>query len=46
MWPYLSRNFRAFETYLVVTVIYLLLTLLLRRLLDRLGRRLFAGRMP
>ncbi len=41
-----SRNFRAFETYLVVTVIYLLLTLLLRRLLDRVGRRLFAGRMP
>jgi polar amino acid transport system permease protein len=41
-----SRNFRAFETYLVVTVIYLLLTLLLRRLLDRFGRRLFAGRMP
>jgi len=41
-----SRNFRAFETYLVVTVIYLLLTILLRRLLDRLGRRLFAGRMP
>ena len=41
-----SRNFRAFETYLVVTVIYLLLTILLRRLLDRFGRRLFAGRMP
>ena len=41
-----SRNFRAFETYLVVTVIYLLLTLLLRRLLDRFGRRFFAGRMP
>jgi len=41
-----SRNFRAFETYLVVTVIYLLLTILLRRLLDRAGRRLFAGRAP
>ena len=41
-----SRNFRAFETYLVVTVIYLLLTLVLRRLLDRVGRRLFAGRTP
>jgi len=41
-----SRNFRAFETYLVVTVIYLLLTILLRRLLDRVGRRLFAGRTP
>lgn len=41
-----SRNFRAFETYLVVTVIYLLLTILLRWLLGRAGRRLFAGRMP
>ena len=41
-----SRNFRAFETYLDVTIIYLLLTILLRRLLDRVGRRLFAGRMP
>ena len=41
-----SRNFRAFETYLVVTVIYLLLTILLRRLLGRFGRRLFAGRVP
>jgi len=40
-----SRNFRAFETYLVVTVIYLLLTILLRRLLGRAGRRLFAGRV-
>ena len=41
-----SRNFRAFETYLVVTAIYLLLTILLRRLLGRFGRRLFAGRAP
>jgi len=41
-----SRNFRAFETYLSFPVIYLLLTILLRRLLDRFGRRLFAGRMP
>jgi polar amino acid transport system permease protein len=40
-----SRNFRAFETYLAVTAIYLLLTILLRRLLARFGRRLFAGRV-
>ncbi|MGE4252634.1 MAG: amino acid ABC transporter permease [Parvibaculaceae bacterium] len=40
-----SRNFRAFETYLVITVIYLVLALLLRRFLALLGRRLFAGRV-
>jgi polar amino acid transport system permease protein len=40
-----SRNFRAFETYLAVTAIYLLLTILLRRLFARFGRRLFAGRV-
>ena len=40
-----SRNFRAFETYLVITVIYLVLALLLRRLLALFGRRLFAGRV-
>ncbi|WP_119270008.1 amino acid ABC transporter permease [Taklimakanibacter deserti] len=39
-----SRNFRSFETYLVVTVIYLILALLLRRLLALAGRSLFAGR--
>ncbi|MBV9521617.1 MAG: amino acid ABC transporter permease [Alphaproteobacteria bacterium] len=39
-----SRNFRAFETYLVVTAIYLALAILLRRVLARCGRRLFAGR--
>ena len=41
-----SRNFRSFETYLVVTVIYLILALLLRRLLALAGRSLFAGRTP
>lgn len=41
-----SRNFRAFEIYVVVTVIYLVLSIALRWLLDRLGRRLFAGRTP
>jgi polar amino acid transport system permease protein len=39
-----SRNFRAFETYLVVTAVYLVLAVLLRRLLARCGRRLLAGR--
>jgi polar amino acid transport system permease protein len=39
-----SRNFRAFETYLVVTAIYLALAVLMRRLLARFGRRLVAGR--
>ncbi|HWT98573.1 MAG TPA: amino acid ABC transporter permease, partial [Terriglobales bacterium] len=39
-----SRNFRSFETYFIVTVIYLLLAVALRRLSARFGRRLFAGR--
>jgi polar amino acid transport system permease protein len=39
-----SRNFRSFETYFAITLIYLALALLLRHLLARLGRRLFAGR--
>jgi polar amino acid transport system permease protein len=39
-----SRNFRAFETYLVITAVYLALAVLLRRLLARGGRRLLAGR--
>ena len=38
-----SRNFRAFESYLVATVIYLALALLLRAALRRLGARIFAG---
>lgn len=41
-----SRNFRSFETYLVITVIYLALAVLLRRLLALAGRGLFAGRSP
>ena len=40
-----SRNFRAFEIYIVVTAIYLLLSIALRMLLNRIGRRLFSGRM-
>jgi polar amino acid transport system permease protein len=39
-----SRNFRSFETYLVVTVIYLLIAIAMRRLLAFAGRGLFAGR--
>lgn len=41
-----SRNFRAFEIYIVATVIYLALSVALRWLLNRLGARLFAGRLP
>lgn len=41
-----SRNFRSFETYLVITVIYLALAVLMRRLLALAGRSLFAGRSP
>jgi len=40
-----SRNFRSFETYLVITAIYLVLAVLLRRLLALAGRGLFAGRV-
>ncbi|MGF6933703.1 polar amino acid transport system permease protein [Paraburkholderia sp. UCT70] len=41
-----SRNFRSFESYLIITATYLLLSILLRQLLNRLGRGLFAGRTP
>jgi polar amino acid transport system permease protein len=40
-----SRNFRAFETYLAITVIYLVLAVALRRLLALAGRGLYAGRV-
>ncbi|GAB3629677.1 ABC transporter permease [Pandoraea terrae] len=39
-----SRNFRAFESYLIITVIYLLMSIALRQLLNRLSRGLFSGR--
>ena len=39
-----SRNFRSFETYAVITLIYFLLAMMMRRLLVRAGRGLFAGR--
>jgi polar amino acid transport system permease protein len=39
-----SRNFRAFETYFVITVVYFALAVVIRRALARGGRRLLAGR--
>ena len=39
-----SRNFRSFETYLIVTTMYLALAIAMRRLLVLGGRSLFAGR--
>jgi polar amino acid transport system permease protein len=39
-----SRTYRAFETYFVITLVYLAMALSLRWLLARAGRRLFAGR--
>ncbi|HUS52478.1 MAG TPA: amino acid ABC transporter permease [Thermohalobaculum sp.] len=41
-----SRNFRSFETYLVVTLIYLVLAVLMRRMLVLGGSKLFLGRDP
>ncbi|NML30037.1 amino acid ABC transporter permease [Paraburkholderia antibiotica] len=39
-----SRNFRSFESYLIITATYLLMSIVLRQLLNRFGRGLFAGR--
>lgn len=39
-----SRNFRAFEAFIVATLIYLALSVLLRRLLNWLGPRFIYGR--
>jgi polar amino acid transport system permease protein len=41
-----SRNFRSFESYVIITVTYLVLSIVLRQLLNWLARGLFAGRMP
>jgi polar amino acid transport system permease protein len=41
-----SRNFRAFETYVVITLAYLALAVALRALLHAIGRKLFAGGPP
>jgi polar amino acid transport system permease protein len=40
-----SRTYRAFETYLVIGAIYLVMSIGLRRLMRFAGQRLFAGRM-
>jgi polar amino acid transport system permease protein len=39
-----SRNFRAFETYLLTTVLYLLMAIGVRQLLAWLGQRWLMGR--
>ncbi|MFT3720775.1 amino acid ABC transporter permease [Pseudorhodoferax sp.] len=39
-----SRNFRAFEAFIVATALYLLLSVLLRRLLNWIGPRFIYGR--
>jgi polar amino acid transport system permease protein len=39
-----SRNFRAFEAYLVATAIYLVLAIGVRRFLNWVGPRFFFGR--
>jgi polar amino acid transport system permease protein len=39
-----SRNFRSFEAYLIITATYLVLSIVLRQVLNRLGKGLFAGR--
>lgn len=39
-----SRNFRAFEAFIVATAVYLFLSILTRRLLNWLGPRFFFGR--
>ncbi|MBB5419959.1 amino acid ABC transporter permease [Paraburkholderia sp. JPY303] len=39
-----SRNFRSFESYVIITATYLLMSIVLRQLLNRFGRGLFAGR--
>jgi polar amino acid transport system permease protein len=41
-----SRNFRAFETYFIVTAMYFLLALGVRQIMVRAGRRLIARRVP
>ena len=39
-----SRNFRAFETYLLTTALYLVMAILVRQLLAWIGRRALTGR--
>jgi len=37
----ISRNFRSFETYIVVTLMYVVMTLTISVVLKLLGRRMF-----
>lgn len=39
-----SRNFRSFESYLVTALLYLLLAVLMRKVFDLIGQRLFSYR--
>lgn len=41
-----GRNFRAFEAYIVATLLYLLLAILLRQLLRLIGNRFVIARRP
>jgi polar amino acid transport system permease protein len=41
-----GRNFRAFEAYLIVTVIYLAMAIVLRQILGLIGRRFVSNRSP
>ena len=41
-----SRNFRAFEAFIVATAIYLLLSIVLRQALNWIGPRWIFGRIP
>jgi polar amino acid transport system permease protein len=41
-----SRNFRAFEAYIVATLLYLLLSIGVRQFLNWLGPRWIFGRLP
>ncbi|MDZ5460273.1 amino acid ABC transporter permease [Azohydromonas lata] len=41
-----SRNFRAFESFIVATALYLLLAVLLRQVLNHIGPRWIFGRTP
>ncbi|HTU02676.1 MAG TPA: amino acid ABC transporter permease [Candidatus Sulfotelmatobacter sp.] len=41
-----SRNFRSFETYFIITAVYLAMAVGFRNLLDRIGARVFVWRRP
>ena len=41
-----SRNFRAFEAYIIATAIYLGLSIGVRQLLNWMGPKFFFGRLP